>query len=77
MGWAGNQRAKPHWRCPRCREEGDPRSCTCMRQIGAGMQRAFDELGLGHVAHARTELAGAMHIAELLGLDAGHERRAA
>jgi hypothetical protein len=77
MGWAGNDRPKPRWRCPRCRSEGDPRSCACMRQVVDALERTRREIRMGHASHALSELAAATETLRLLGLDAGHARRAA
>ena len=58
------------WRCPRCGEIADPRTCTCMRALRRHLDDAAHEITMGRPLRAERKLAEARSLLTLLGLDA-------
>jgi hypothetical protein len=57
------------WRCPRCGQVGDPRSCTCMRRLRDYCEETLTEIRLGRSIKAEAAIAKAQELLRLLALD--------
>jgi hypothetical protein len=57
------------YRCTRCGETGDPRSCNCMRRLGRYLDDAAREITLGRPLRADRCLAQARGLLSLMRLD--------
>ena len=60
------------WRCPRCRETTDPRTCNCMRRVKRHLDEANRHFRCGRPGMGEREVTQARELLGLLEADAGH-----